>query len=473
MNIQQELFNPDLIYGRQSGQFLSLSPEGISLSQARPQGPLRLDAYITSSQEVLSRSLQGRSFEELTTLATNLSYAVEKRKQEHVSLFGGIINNIYFVSYSMIFCCFSDTVAKCIIVIYIAEITTRLFWQHCSTSDRGGAAKNHEAIANLVFDNMIEAWADDQDKRDKPFVLMPETLAGELAAGGYERANADRMGHRLLCCTRRRTLKERLAFRRMLDARRTMQKEGYFVVTHGQGVMGGVMVDLMTALTQKLKPRSQLQDFKVLRLSLRSPQRWDNNRNLQEFFQQHIPSPWMDIGLSSQLLSVSINPWDQSIFESALYFWWNNGNMGQNFAGILQKSLSEQVTMKPEGNLKIKQAFERLREIVSAADRSSGTLGQLYAIGIPGNLVENNCPLYPAFPFGMPDCRKSAQIAHRLNTVWSEDSPCQGRVLTSMLLPGSQIKVHAFNTHSPELHRQLDQAIQEAAEEIVFHIAKI
>lgn len=458
MIIQKELFNPDLIYGRQSKQFLFLSPEGLKLSPTRAPGPLAINAYFMQHQEELSQNLKGRSLDALTTLATNLSYAVEKSKRKHISLLGGLIEKIYAASCLIVIYCVSDTLCKCLTIILLADTVVELFKRYCLSANPPRLSQNHQVIANFVFDAIIEASI--RDLPDKVFTLTPEILARDLATRGYERANTDQMGYRLLFYTKRRSLKERLAFRHMLDVRHNLQKEGYFVVTHGQAIMGGIMVDLLTALTKKLEPSRSLQDFKVLRLALRSQQKQSSSHNLKKFFQEQ---GGFDIGLSDDLLSVSINPWDQSIFESALYFWWSNKNMDQDFAKILQESLRDQVVLKPNARIKIQETFERLQKIAKDADHSGGTLGQLYAIGIPRDLIENNCPLYPSLPYGILDCRKSAQIAHRVNTVWSADSPCQGRILTSMLLPELGIKIHAFNTHSPELRMKLNQAIQESA----------
>lgn len=460
MHISNKVFDPDLIYGRNSQNFLVLGNDEIGVSSTRIGDQPRLDVYLNNLHQQLDQSLACRTVSELKCLATNLSYFLEKRKPAKVPLWTFMVNRYaWFVGWMAVSYMIDQIKVGfffCIVGCLSHSVKQRIL------SARSGAPEDHLAIAELILPHINTAWMTERPDMSLEYEDTPQ-LALDLAAYGFDRANTDQMRKGFL--NRRLTKQEILAFRRMLVVRHKARKKQHFVVTHGQSALGGIMVEVLTALMHHLEPCRNLKSFRALRFSRQMQARDDTIRTADQFLKRYPCS--MDSLLRTQLLSVSINPWDQTLTESALAMWLEGGGIANNFGEMLFNSVSEHYQLNPLTKIKIENLFEEMTQLIlREADPDNGTIGQLYAICIPRDLIHTKCPIYPSFPFGLYNPRKSSQIRSQFYRNWSSNTPCQGRVIAAALLPEFGIKIHAFNTYTPALHKKLHDAVQRVVGEI-------
>src|SRR5581483_9448716 len=82
------------------------------------------------------------------------------------------------------------------------------------------------------------------------------------------------------------------------------------------------------------------------------------SQNVRDFIRAHPLEKHHDPKIAEQLLATSINPFDSSTLEPALYFWLHDSNIKVDYARMAIASLSKHHTLSKNAKAAIGEAFD-------------------------------------------------------------------------------------------------------------------
>lgn len=508
MHISPDLFNSNLTFGsgRQDKHLQVDATRGFfTVPSGSSYGLTSAVNYLFSENgDAIAQSLQGRTVREINTFVINLVYALEKTESptrsvpvqyeplttsEKIAFAGSCLMTLWGIAFmagqrfpSSTLPVFSSGVtfaAGLDISLLARRIPSTL--RHVIKTLRqrirpSVSADVKNQIYNKIFD-VIHPIIRKKQTRPNSIFNSRNSYQETMIRRGSELALTDRTWTTLKPAQSSHSLTtSKPLFRKFLKYKWHMEKDHY-VFTHGQQLAASASMKLLSSIQRQLKPTSKYST--VLRLHSDLDLTDTQFNNVTHYFRKRFPLEKSTLTGNTErdeLLSVSLNPWDHKLYESALHFWLNNSNVlradiSQTVLGLLPEPFQRLSSKtREEVAAKLQEASGLYASRVQNRDGQPPSIGMLYAICVPKILVDNprTNPLYQSIVLGTPVDRNNPNaVVGVLKTLPIDNSNLQGRLLVSSLRPENGVEIRGFSPATKKNQKALRAITDSLATQII------
>ncbi len=462
--IASGLLTPSLCLGK-GKSFVDAVDGTIQLVSERPKNGVisRIENVFDERSGLLVQELQFYSAPQLQNLATNLTYLAEKLNREssleiNVSDFfkvmaGSLLGfNTFCIGKSIGFC-MSKSIGYGLLAFSIGfsalPVLKNIYFgvagrkREVTQSD---SRRFSEKITNIILPIVNQKIAE-----SKSSLMQEQRRAIQLAA-------IDKL-FTTTKILRVPTLEDVHTYRKVITFVQTMRKEGYYTFLHGQSLKNAMISKFLSKVLARLEPARDVADFQFLRFTTKKDveECESHKRSTKAFLLSQYCVILDFIKYYDELISVTVNPLDNTPTETAFYYWMCNGNVNQDVPKIVIGKLRKVLTLSDESCAAIQDTFDNIMRLLHRT--LSIRSGNLVAICVPKNRCadKETCIAYRSFPWGIPRHPfQPHEIVTYLDRDWVTSESCQARLLTTQLVPENQVKTYHFNTLSASENEECD-----------------
>ena len=486
--IPHELCTKEFVWG-QGGKYLEFSSNGLRISNKNPgaQTIRVMDIFLQKYGPQIQQELSQKSIKEVKRFAVNMIYFFEKLNTPLSRRVHPMTLPIYLTRLATSALITELTSTK-IFSILPKRVGCKILKFRSNNLFRNLLLEGVENCQSAVLHSVRLKSLQKRFKTIiKPFTTRSNKLTIEsIQSLGKTYAKVDQLWKQSPITYRLNpdeSQKAFLVYRQFLKKQVAAVRDGYYVVAHGQTDAAAFIVDFLTLFAQKMEPQRDLKSFKCLRLNKQGDWKTAAQINARSYIQHNPHINDSAPPYNEKLLSVSIDPFDQTENESALWFWSRNVNKtpSKKFVEIAVGAIKNCYVISPAAEEKIRVGLTDIQNSFLKAigvedtnivvnpmlqnigqDETPQKVGSLYAICLPKEVVHDSslCPIYQSGAFGPPlNPGEPESVAKALQKAGNGSTNCQARLLTSGLFPENGVKVFRFDTIPDHIKAEYEERL--------------
>ncbi len=455
--------------------FVDVSNGCLQLVPNRPEDGVitRIEELLDNSGDRLIAELSSYSVSQIENLVTNLTYLSEKlntdsRLQVNISEFFKVVLGGFFAigmdllqkghpSASNTNLVLAFSVGFCALPVLHNMYTYANRWRRTGVT-QSDCTRLGEKITNFVMPILSKK----RSQECKQHVRAEQERGIQLAA-------IDKLFTTVRFLGKPR-LEDILLYRNVTTFIQTKQAEQYSVFLHGQSLRLAMISRFLSKLLARIEPDRDLADFQCVRFITKKDADScpSHKRNIKDFLKSEMYLILEQLNCYDELISVTVNPFDNTPTETAFYYWHINGNVKQDVPKVVINDIKRCFNITEAASAAIKDTLAKIDQVLCRTQWPRS--GNLVAICVPKATLEDpkTCIAYRSYPWGIPRHPLAPQeIIKYLTRNWTSSDSCQARLLTTQLIPENHVKTYHFNTLSISETKECDSLLDALVDRVM------